>query len=60
MRFIMKFRCDPTDDDYYDKRLWHKWFAWHPVYVGNNEYVWLEFVYRSVTWSRTYYTRNMP
>lgn len=28
-----------------DKEHWHRWFAWHPVKVGN-QYVWLERIYR--------------
>jgi hypothetical protein len=27
------------------KPPWYKWFAWHPVVVGNN-WVWLRNVYR--------------
>lgn len=28
-----------------DKREWHKWYAWHPIYV-NKTWVWLETVHR--------------
>ena len=40
----MKFNCPkrtPRDDT-----LWHKWFAWYPVRVGDNDCRWLEFVCR--------------
>lgn len=26
--------------------VWHRWFAWHPVRIGINEYAWLETVER--------------
>ena len=25
---------------------WHDWYAWHPVYIGNDEWVWLVDVQR--------------
>lgn len=25
---------------------WHKWYAWYPVDVLNNDYCWMEKVYR--------------
>jgi len=31
--------------NYNEKVKWHKWFAWYPVIVGDNE-VWLETVER--------------
>lgn len=29
-----------------DKQKWHRWFAWHPVWVSENDLRWLEPVYR--------------
>ncbi len=31
----------------YDPKEWHRWFAWHPVCVGD-ELVWLEPVERRI------------
>jgi hypothetical protein len=34
---------------YEQKRLWHKWWAWHPVSIKTEDYkqwVWFEPVYR--------------
>lgn len=28
-----------------DRKEWHRWFAWHPVWVNNN-FVWFETVQR--------------
>lgn len=28
------------------KDFFHDWFAWHPVYVGESEWAWLETVER--------------
>lgn len=36
--------------EYPSKQDWHKWFAWHPVSVGN-EAVWLEVIERKVSYS---------
>lgn len=43
----MKFRCGESRKDYI-KRMgqWHRWFAWYPVRVGENDCRWLEFVWR--------------
>ena len=42
----MRFRCGLTREQrYQERRKWHKWFAWHPVRIGN-ERVWLETVER--------------
>lgn len=38
-----------------DIRLWHKWFAWHPIITENREWVWLRYVQRRV---RGYYDRS--
>lgn len=27
-------------------RIWHRWFAWYPVKVGQSEFRWLEAVER--------------
>lgn len=41
---------------------WEKWFAWHPVYLDNNDYakitgelrwVWLRYVYRTTIYHHT-------
>lgn len=32
--------------DLKERYEWHKWFAWYPVSVNDNEYRWLEYVYR--------------
>jgi hypothetical protein len=34
----MKFDCGPA----YEKKVWHKWFAWHPVRLGSHDCRWLE------------------
>jgi hypothetical protein len=30
----------------YKYNKWHKWFAWHPVTLENNQRVWLEIILR--------------
>jgi hypothetical protein len=40
------------------KTTWHLWFAWHPVYVGNGKYAWLQRVWRmqgEQWWQHTIY-----
>lgn len=32
-----------------DLTKWHRWFAWHPVSVGN-DFVWWEYVIRKGTY----------
>lgn len=39
---------------------WHRWFAWHPVRIGNNDCRWLEtverrFEYDNLAGGRLYY-----
>ena len=46
----MRFNCGPTRQEKDEKKkFWHKWFAWHPVKVGNREGIWLELVERKGT-----------
>jgi hypothetical protein len=33
-----------------DRKQWHDWFAWRPVYVGD-QLVWLETIERRLTYS---------
>jgi hypothetical protein len=55
----MLFKCSPSEKELelirqkqrqadYDRRTWHKWFAWKPVSLtdGSGRCVWLEFVQR--------------
>jgi hypothetical protein len=43
----MKFNCGP---DWWERhklsKLWHRWFAWFPVRIGERKCVWLEFIER--------------
>lgn len=53
----MKFNCGLTGDAKEaaaraerDKlKVWHRWFAWYPVRVGQNDCRWLEYVERRAT-----------
>lgn len=39
-------RIDLSDRDWINaRRLWHRWFAWHPVIIGDHLF-WLEWVER--------------
>ncbi len=31
-----------------DAEHWHKWFAWYPVHVNDNDWRWLETVDRKI------------
>lgn len=47
----MKFNCGDSKSLKFikkcaDRSWWHRWFAWYPVRVENNQCCWLEFVYR--------------
>ncbi len=47
----MKFSCGKTRAQKRAEKIerlqnWHKWFAWRPVRVGNNDCRWLELVER--------------
>lgn len=35
-------------------RLWHRWFAWYPVRIGQHDCRWLEFVQRKGTYKEYY------
>lgn len=30
--------------------VWHKWFAWYPVFITSHDWRWLEFVERKGEW----------
>lgn len=30
----------------WNRKEWHRWWAWHPVQLENGEWVWLEYVER--------------
>lgn len=38
----MKFNCDKWKC----KLEWHRWFAWYPVKIAENDCRWLEYVER--------------
>ncbi|MBO0129139.1 hypothetical protein [Agrobacterium burrii] len=47
----MKFNCGPTQQERRQQVrdrycVWHKWFAWFPVRVGNHDCRWLETIER--------------
>lgn len=43
----MKISCGPSwETKFKAKHEWHRWFAWHPVRIGDNNCRWLEFVGR--------------
>lgn len=46
----MKFNCDyfRNKREKRNERLrnWHKWFAWHPIRIAENDCRWLECVNR--------------
>lgn len=29
-----------------NKRIWNKWFAWYPVQMENDKYIWLRMILR--------------
>lgn len=29
-----------------NKRIWNKWFAWYPVQMQNNKYIWFSIILR--------------
>ena len=37
-----------SDDDKKALENWHVWFAWRPVHMVNEKWVWLQFIYRQV------------
>lgn len=39
-----KIEASRNKELYY--RIWHPWFAWHPVSIGDGKCVWFETVYR--------------
>ena len=43
----MKFNCGTGYVEKYARlQQWHYWFAWHPVWVGEQDRRWLETVWR--------------
>ena len=43
----MRFNCGESYERECLRRMeWHKWFAWHPVKVGEHDCRWLEWVSR--------------
>ncbi len=50
----MRFNCGPTWEDFRAAReLWHPWFAWYPVRIGQHCY-WLETVQRRGAFSANF------
>lgn len=35
-----------TRYDHFDYTIWHRWFAWFPIYVPKYGLVWLQYVER--------------
>lgn len=43
----MRYNCGPSfEARFAAKQEWHRWFAWRPVRVGENDCRWLETVER--------------
>lgn len=42
----MKFDCNAPSARHKRMSNWHRWFAWRPVQVGENDCRWLEYVER--------------
>lgn len=47
----MRFSCGPTRYEenrrlYHKLKEWHKWFAWYPVRLDENQCAWLETIER--------------
>lgn len=40
----MKWKISPQ----FNYKEWHRWFAWYPVKLKNNQRVWLEYVERKL------------
>lgn len=59
----MRFSCGASLDAKIKRRAeWHRWFAWHPVRVGDHDCRWLEWVERrssaSVDYDGVYWTHK--
>lgn len=51
----MKLNCGPTAEAKRERlENWHRWFAWHPVRVGEKECRWLEIVWRKGSYGSKY------
>jgi hypothetical protein len=42
----MKFNCGPRTKKPDSRLTWHRWFAWYPVRISDNDCRWLETVDR--------------
>jgi len=42
----MKFNCESSIKKPDSRLTWHRWFAWHPVRISDNDCRWLETVFR--------------
>jgi hypothetical protein len=43
----MKLRIGESVKDAYEREgEWHRWFAWHPVFIRTKDTRWLEYVER--------------
>lgn len=43
----MIFDCGPTiQERHAAKRIWHRWFAWHPIRLAAHKCAWLQFIER--------------
>lgn len=48
----MKFNCGPSFAERHNrKQQWHKWFAWRPIRLNENDCRWLEYVERKINYS---------
>ena len=46
----MKLYKERANDKANRLSTWHEWFAWYPVYIDGNGYVWLETVQRKIAY----------
>jgi hypothetical protein len=47
----MKIKIESQYERRIGLRQWHRWFAWHPVRVGDGDVRWLEAVERRLVWN---------
>lgn len=46
----MRFHLFMSPERAVELGRWHRWFAWRPVWIGGNEFAWLETVQRRGDW----------